>query len=179
MKKIDINKIQENPQNPRYITDSKFKKLVKSIKQFPEMINVRPLVIDENFMVLGGNMRLKALKKAGVTKVPVNQVKDWSEEKKQEFIIKDNVGFGEWDWDILANGWDTQELKDWGLELWQVDDHIEEPDFEELTADDNNKPPTMKITFKNKNDLENAEIYISKILDKYDKAYYSVSAGEL
>tara|TARA_R100000654_G_scaffold12032_4_gene26172 strand:- start:10177 stop:10893 length:717 start_codon:yes stop_codon:yes gene_type:complete len=114
---LDINKIKENPDNPRTITEDKFKKLVKSLKELPDMINVRPIVIDENMIVLGGNMRLRAMKQAGIKKVPVHQVKNWSDEQKKQFIIKDNTSFGEWDWDILANEWDLDLLDDWGLDL--------------------------------------------------------------
>ena len=117
IKKVNIQKIKPNDENPRFIISSKFKKLIKSIKEFPEMLEVRPLIVDENFVVLGGNMRLKALKSAGVFEVPIYQVKGWTDEQKKEFIIKDNLGYGEWDWDIVANEWDTQKLKDWGMDL--------------------------------------------------------------
>tara|TARA_R100000278_G_scaffold123250_1_gene112258 strand:+ start:3223 stop:3939 length:717 start_codon:yes stop_codon:yes gene_type:complete len=115
--KVNINTIVENPNNPRYINKEKFKKLVKSLKDLPSMLDVRPIVVDENMIVLGGNMRLKALKEAGFTEVKIHQVKNWSEEQKKEFIIKDNSSFGEWDWDILANEWDLDLLDDWGLDL--------------------------------------------------------------
>ena len=102
-KLISILLVKENPDNPRFIKDSKFKKLVKSIKAFPEMLEKRPIVVDENMVVLGGNMRLKACKSAGLFEVWIDIAQGWTEEQKQEFIVKDNVGFGEWDWDILAN----------------------------------------------------------------------------
>lgn len=117
IKRVNIQSIKSNDENPRFITDAKFKKLVKSIKEFPEMLEARPLVVDENMVVLGGNMRLKALKSAGVFEVPVKQVGGWSDEQKKEFIIKDNLGYGEWDWDMVANGWDEQKLKEWGMDL--------------------------------------------------------------
>lgn len=116
-KKVNISAIKPNEENPRFITDSKFKKLVKSIKEFPEMLETRPLVVDENMVVLGGNMRLKALKSAGVFEVPVHQVKGWTEDQKKEFIIKDNLGYGEWDWDIVANTWEKEILTEWGMDL--------------------------------------------------------------
>ena len=116
---MDINKIKPNPDNPRVIKDEKFKKLVKSIREFPEMLNLRPLVIDENNVVLGGNMRLMACKELGLKEVPTIQASELTEEQKREFIIKDNVGFGEWDWDKLANEWDENQLVDWGLDVWQ------------------------------------------------------------
>jgi ParB-like chromosome segregation protein Spo0J len=118
MEMIDIKKIKGNDVNPRLIKDEKFKKLVQSIKDFPEMMEVRPIVVNKEMVVLGGNMRLKACLHAGLKKVPIDVV-DWSEEKQSEFIIKDNVGFGEWDWDILANQWDSVQLDEWGLDVWQ------------------------------------------------------------
>jgi DNA modification methylase len=127
-----INEIKPNPNNPRLIKDHKFKQLVKSIQDFPQMLELRPIVIDENNMVLGGNMRLKACIEAGLTEVPVIHANNLSEEKKKEFIVKDNVGYGEWDWDDLANNWDAQELTDWGLDIPNFDVNnleAEEDDF--------------------------------------------------
>ena len=112
-----INEIKPNPNNPRLIKDHKFKQLVKSIQDFPQMLELRPIVIDENNMVLGGNMRLKACIEAGLTDVPIKQAKDLTEEQKKEFMVKDNVGFGEWDWDLLANEFDTEEIGEWGLDI--------------------------------------------------------------
>ena len=111
-----INKIKSNPNNPRVIKDDKFKKLVQSLKDLPEMAQVRPIVVNQDMIVLGGNMRLKAMKEAGWKEAPVAVV-DWDEDKQRQFIIKDNVGFGEWDWDMLANEWDAESLKDWALDL--------------------------------------------------------------
>jgi ParB-like chromosome segregation protein Spo0J len=141
-KKVNIAEIKPNEENPRYITDTKFKKLVKSIKEFPEMLETRPLVVDENMVVLGGNMRLKALKSAGVFEVPVYQVKGWTEEQKREFIIKDNLGYGEWDWDLLANSYDFPKIKSWGLDVPNFDD-IETFDVED-DSDENESPETCK-----------------------------------
>jgi len=117
MKLVKINSIKTNPKNPRLIKDDKFKKLVKSIKEFPQMLELRPIVVDENNIILGGNMRHKACIEAGLKEVFIVQAKDLTELQKDEFIVKDNVGFGEWDWDILANEWDTEKLTDWGLDL--------------------------------------------------------------
>ena len=115
--KVKINSIKTNPKNPRLIKDDKFKKLVKSIKEFPQMLELRPIVVDENNIVLGGNMRLKACLEVGLKEVYIVKAEDLTEQQKDEFIVKDNVGFGEWDWDILANEWDTDKLQDWGLDL--------------------------------------------------------------
>jgi ParB-like chromosome segregation protein Spo0J len=114
---MKINLIKPNPNNPRIIKDDKFKKLVQSIKDFPQMLELRPIVIDENNIVLGGNMRLKACQELGLKDVPTIYAKDLTEEQKKEFIIKDNVGFGEWNWDDLANDWDDVQLVEWGLDL--------------------------------------------------------------
>lgn len=116
MQKVKINEVKENPNNPRFIKDEQFRKLVKSLKEFPEMASVRPIVVNSEMVVLGGNMRLKAMKEAGWKEVPV-EVVDWSEEKQREFVIKDNGSFGSWDWDMLANEWDLQQLEEWGLEV--------------------------------------------------------------
>jgi len=117
MQIVPITQVVPNTSNPRIIKDDKFKKLVKSIKEFPEMLNLRPIVVDKDMVVLGGNMRLKACQAAGLTEVPIIVADQLTPEQQAEFIIKDNVGFGEWDWDILANEWDAELLQDWGLEL--------------------------------------------------------------
>ncbi len=121
MKLVNINEVKPNPKNPRIIKDGKFQKLVKSIQEFPDMLNKRPLIVftdvDDKYVVLGGNMRLKALNELKFKEIPVIIADEWTEEQKAEFLIKDNVGFGEWDWDSLANEWNTDELTDWGLDI--------------------------------------------------------------
>jgi DNA modification methylase len=117
MQRAAIGTIIPNPTNPRIIKDDKFKKLVKSIQEFPQMLELRPIVVDGNMVVLGGNMRLKACIAAGLKEVPIIIADQLTDAQKGEFIIKDNVGFGEWDWDLLANEWDVETLQDWGLEL--------------------------------------------------------------
>ena len=121
MKLVNINEVKPNPKNPRQIKDDKFKKLVKSIQEFPDMLNKRPLIVftdvDNKYVVLGGNMRLKACKEVGIKEIPIIVADEWTEEQKAEFLIKDNVGFGEWDWDSLANEWDPENLNDWGLDV--------------------------------------------------------------
>lgn len=111
-----ISDIKLNPNNPRLIKDDKFKKLVQSIKDFPEMLNIRPIVVNQDMIILGGNMRFRACKEAGIKEIPVI-ITDLSEEKQREFLIKDNTSGGEWDWDMLANEWDAEELDAWGLDL--------------------------------------------------------------
>ena len=140
-KQVNIAAVKENPNNPRFIKDAKFKKLVKSIKGFPEMLEKRPIVVDEDMVVLGGNMRLKACKSAGLFEVWVDIAEGWTEDQKREFIVKDNVGFGEWDWDILANEWDVAQLDEWGLDLPPM---FDDPD-PEATEDDYTEPDQMQV----------------------------------
>ena len=118
---MDIKKIKPNPNNPRLIKDDKFQKLVKSLKEFPEMLEKRPLVcvtdVDGKVYPLGGNMRLKAAQELGMNELPVTLADDWTEEQRRQFIIKDNIGYGDWDWDVIANEWDAEQLTEWGLDL--------------------------------------------------------------
>lgn len=130
MKHYKITDLVPNPSNPRTITDAKFKQLVKSIKAFPEMLEARPIVCTPEMIILGGNMRYRAAQEAGLKKVPAI-IQDWTEEQKDQFIIKDNIGYGEWDWDLLANQWNENELLDWGLDVWT-------PEEEPLVAEDDN-----------------------------------------
>ena len=113
---IAINKIKLNPNNPRLIKDDKFTKLVQSIKDFPEMLNIRPIVVNDDMIILGGNMRFKACKEAGLKEVPIIKASGLSTEKQREFLIKDNVSGGEWDWNLLQE-WDSLELENWGLDF--------------------------------------------------------------
>jgi DNA modification methylase len=133
---VPINEVKSNPNNPRIIKDDKFKKLVASIKELPQMLQLRPIVVNEDMVVLGGNMRLKACKEAGLKEIPIIKASELNEEQQRAFIIKDNVGFGEWDWDALANEWDAEQLQEWGLdvpnfdgvELDAVEDDFDAPD---------------------------------------------------
>lgn len=128
IEKVDIGLLKENPNNPRTIKNDKFKKLVKSIKDFPEMLEARPIVVDDYMIVLGGNMRLKACKDAGLKEVDIIRFVNLSEDKKKEFIVKDNVGYGEWDWDILNVDWDVDLLQEWGLDVVSMIDNSKEDD---------------------------------------------------
>ena len=140
-----INNIKLNPNNPRLIKDDKFKKLVQSIKDFPEMLNIRPIVVNTDMVILGGNMRYKACKEAGLKEVPVI-ITDLSEEKQREFLIKDNTSGGEWDWEVLANEWDAEQLDDWGLDLVGFDANAE--DFgEDFSLAEGDKAPFQQMTF--------------------------------
>lgn len=115
---VELKLVKANKDNPRVIRDENFDKLVESIKAFPEMLNIRPIVVDEDMITLGGNMRLRACKEAGLKVIPIIRANNLSEDQKREFIIKDNLGYGEWDWDILANEWDSGKLVEWGLDVW-------------------------------------------------------------
>jgi len=130
---VKISAVKSNPQNPRIIKDDKFKKLVTSIKEFPQMLDIRPIVVNDEMIVLGGNMRLKACIEAGLKEVAIIKASELTPEQQNEFIIKDNVGFGEWNWDDLANSWDTEQLTEWGLDIpnFEVTNlEAEEDDFE-------------------------------------------------
>ena len=173
---IAISKIKLNPNNPRLIKDDKFTKLVQSIKDFPEMLNIRPIVVNDDMIILGGNMRFKACKEAGLKEVPIIKASGLSAEKQREFLIKDNVSGGEWDWGLLEK-WDSLELENWGLDLPILE---AEPSLDELIGEEKNKPATLKITFESPEQLQKAEIDIQELLDrKYQGAYFSVSAGEI
>tara|TARA_R110000787_G_scaffold23798_2_gene67867 strand:+ start:71 stop:652 length:582 start_codon:yes stop_codon:yes gene_type:complete len=116
---VDIKKVKPNPKNPRVIKDHKFNELVTSIIKFPKMMEKRTIVVDENMVVLGGNMRLRAAFDAGLKKVWIDDTEGWTKEEKQEFIIKDNVSFGQWDFEALANDWEGTDLSSWGVDIWQ------------------------------------------------------------
>ena len=130
--KIAISKIKLNPNNPRLIKDDKFAKLVQSIKDFPEMLEIRPIVVNDDMIILGGNMRFKACKEAGLKEVSIIKASGLSEDKQREFLIKDNTSGGEWDWNMIENEWDVEELDAWGLDLlaeFVTELEAEEDDF--------------------------------------------------
>jgi DNA modification methylase len=130
IQKVKLSEIKSNPNNPRIIKDDKFHKLVKSIKEFPKMLEIRPIVVNQDMIVLGGNMRLKASKEAGLKEVFIVKADDLSEDEQKQFIIKDNVGFGEWNWEMLANEWESDLLEEWGLDVPDLS-ITEEPAAEE------------------------------------------------
>jgi ParB-like chromosome segregation protein Spo0J len=138
---VSINTVKINPNNPRLVKDDKFKKLVNSIKNFPEMLKIRPIVVNNDMVVLGGNMRLKACKEAGLKEIPIIKADELTEEQQREFIIKDNVGFGEWDWDLIANEWDAEQVAEWGLDL----PLFEDDEVLEAEEDDYDIPDDLKI----------------------------------
>lgn len=143
---VKIKDIKSNPNNPRVIKDDKFHKLCESIKAFPKMLELRPIVVNDDMVVLGGNMRLKALKHLGLTEAPIIKASELTEEQQRQFIIKDNAGFGEWDWDILANEWNVEELSQWGLDM---PIHVMDSDAfgEDFSLPDGDKAPFQQMTF--------------------------------
>ncbi len=185
---VPIEQVKLNEANPRLIKDNRFEQLVQSLIDFPDMLHVRPLVVDENNIVLGGNMRLHAALRLGYHEIPILQVTGWTEHQKREFLIKDNASFGEWNWEILANEWSMEPLGAWGIDLPK--DWLEEPeepstggsgsgdspDGEE--EDEHEQRPQMSITFTSPEDLQQAEIDVQELLDrKYPTAYINVRVG--
>jgi hypothetical protein len=142
---VKVGEIKANPNNPRIIKDDKFKKLVKSIQEFPEMLKLRPIVVNDDMVVLGGNMRLKACKEAGLKMIPIIKANQLTEQQQKEFIVKDNVGYGEWDWDDLANNWDAEQLTDWGLDIGGFS-NVEDLG-ESFSLPDGDKAPFQQMTF--------------------------------
>lgn len=143
---VKITEVKNNPNNPRVIKDDKFTKLVNSIKEFPKMLEIRPIVVNDDMIVLGGNMRLKACKEAGLKEVPIIKASELTEDEQRQFIIKDNVSGGEWDWEMLANEWNNEQLEDWGLDVVGFDLNSDElgTDF---NLPDGDKAPFQQMTF--------------------------------
>ncbi len=166
--KVKIGKIKNNPNNPRLIKDDKFKKLVKSIKEFPEMLEIRPIVVDKDNIVLGGNMRLRACQEAGLKEVSIIKAEELTKKQQREFIIKDNVGFGEWDWDILANEWNKFEIQDWGLSLPIFQDNLSNNDEYKGMNPDLELESFMNAEIKRLYLVYDSETY-SKVIDWFNK----------
>lgn len=166
IKFLNISDIQINKDNPRIIKNDKYKKLLKSIKEFPEMLKLRPIVIDENNIIIGGNMRFKACKEAGLTEVPTICANQLTDAQKKEFIIKDNANFGDWDWDILVENsdWNLKDIADWGIDVPKFDDDSEDEDDDRNINIDNLYQIT--IDFKNEDELQVA--YDRLLLLGYD-----------
>jgi hypothetical protein len=176
---VPINKIKPNPKNPRTIKDERFEKLKKSIQDFPDMLNKRPLVCftdtDGKFVVLGGNMRLKAAKDLGLKELPIILADEWTEEQKAEFLIKDNVGFGEWDWNELNNDWNTEQLNEWGLEVpqWAAGESVNNMSEDDLDMTEEFDPigkasGLQRVVFIF-DGSEEAESYLNNLGVKFEK----------
>jgi hypothetical protein len=137
IEEIKIGLIKPNPNNPRFIKDDKFKRLVHSVKNFPKMLQLRPIVVNNDLVILGGNMRYQACKAAKFKTIHIVKADDLTKEEQDEFIIKDNSGFGEWDWEILANEWNTSDLIEWGLDI---------PDFDLPKEDTKEETISIKLS---------------------------------
>lgn len=164
IEEIDINKIFSNSENPRNIKNEKFDKLCESINNFPEMLNIRPIVINSKNEIIGGNMRYKACKVIGLKKVPIIRANNLTLEQEKEFIIKDNVSSGQWDWDILGNEWDSQNLDTWGLDTWLNMDDLETKD--DFMLESGEKQPYQQMSFKL---ADNQALIIKEAINKVKK----------
>ena len=179
---VPINKIKPNPKNPRTIKDDRFEKLKKSIQDFPDMLNKRPLVCftdtDGKFVVLGGNMRLKAAKDLGLKELPIILADEWTEEQKAEFLIKDNVGFGEWDWNELNNDWDTEQLEGWGLEVPKFAEPVDYSDKnEEIDIDALDSDMIIKLKYTEE-EYHLVREQLSKIAETPEQAVWKLLGNE-
>ena len=161
IKLYKINEIKTNPNNPRIIKDEKYKKLVKSIKEFPQMLQLRPIIINDDNIVLGGNMRLKACTEAGLKEVPVLLASELTDAQQKEFIIKDNLGYGEWDWEAIAEEWNIDDLENWGLDIPKF---IKYDDMEDIS---NEIVQSYKIEIECKSEEEQQKIYNELIEKNY------------
>lgn len=153
--KVKISEIKANPNNPRLIKDDNFAKLVQSVTEFPEMLEIRPIVVNSDMVVLGGNMRLKACKEAKIKELTVIIADNLTEEQQREFLIKDNVSGGEWDWEVLANEWDAEELEGWGLDIPNFEpDQVLEAEEDKDLSDDLKETFEVIITCGNESEQE-------------------------
>ena len=178
---MKLNQLKSNPNNPRLIKDDKFKKLVTSLREFPEMMEKRPMVCvtdtDGKLYPIGGNMRLKALQELKYKEIPDSWIMladEWSEEKRNRFTISDNLSMGEWDWDTLANEWDDEQLTEWGLDIPNFDCVGLSDEFgEDFQLPDGDKAPFQQMTFtladEQEEQIKNAIADIKK-MDEYKYA---------
>lgn len=171
---LNVGQVKGLAKNPRLIRGEKFDKLVKSIKEFPEMLELRPIVVDENMVVLGGNMRLKACNEAGLTEIPILEAKNLTIEQKNEFLIKDNVGFGEWEWELISNEWKSEDLTGWGMDVWQPEEDISNnTDYSNNSLDEklnrflDAKIKNITIPFENE-EFDDIVDRLEKLLLKYN-----------
>jgi ParB-like chromosome segregation protein Spo0J len=175
--KVKISQIKSNPNNPRLIKDDKFYKLVKSLEEDPDFCNVRPVVVNKDMIVLGGNMRLKAAKELGWKEIPC-EIVDWTEEKQRAFTIKDNVGYGEWDWDMLANEWDAEQLNEWGLDIPKFSDPVDYSDKnEEIDIDNLDSDMIIKLKYT-EDEYHLVREQLSKIAATPEQAVWKLLGNE-
>jgi ParB-like chromosome segregation protein Spo0J len=173
IEKVKITEVKSNPNNPRVIKDDKFKKLVQSVKDFPQMLDIRPIVVNDEMIVLGGNMRLKACIEAGIKEVSIIKASELTPEQQNEFIIKDNVGFGEWNWDDLANDWDDAQLVEWGIDVPIFDTNIN--DIEEV--EEFNESVTFQIKCDSIEELEKLQTKLNTSSKKIGYNEFIIKAG--
>ena len=173
IEKVKITEVKSNPNNPRIIKDDKFKKLVQSVKDFPQMLDIRPIVVNDEMIVLGGNMRLKACIEAGLKEVSIIKASELTPEQQNEFIIKDNVGFGEWNWDDLANDWDDAQLVEWGIDVPIFDTNIN--DIEEV--EEFNESVTFQIKCDSIEELEKLQTKLNTSSKKIGYNEFIIKAG--
>jgi hypothetical protein len=175
---VKLSDIKLNPNNPRLIKDDKFKKLVQSIIDFPEMLKIRPIVVNEDMIILGGNMRFKACKELKHKEVSIIKLNGLSAEKQREFLIKDNVSGGEWDWNLLANEWDEIKLTEWGLDVWHNDELSNLNEYEGLDAESkldkflNSELKRMFLVYDNET-FENVINWFNKLQEKHELENHS------
>lgn len=173
--KVKISEIKLNESNPRFIKDDKFKKLVKSIKDLPQMLDIRPIVVNKDMMVLGGNMRLKACVEAGLIEVPIIIADNLTKEQEKEFLIKDNVSGGEWDWDMIANEWNEVELIEWGLDIPVWDDYSDKNKEVDIDSLDSEMIIKLKYTEEEYNLVREQ---LSKIAPTPEQAVWKLLGNE-
>jgi len=175
---VKLSDIKLNPNNPRLIKDDKFKKLVQSIIDFPEMLKIRPIVVNEDMIILGGNMRFKACKELKHKEVSIIKLSGLSAEKQREFLIKDNVSGGEWDWNLLANEWNEIKLTEWGLDVWHNDELSNLNEYEGLDAESkldkflNSELKRMFLVYDNET-FENVINWFNKLQEKHELENHS------
>lgn len=178
---MKVSQIKANPSNPRIIKDDKFKKLVESLRSFPEMMDKRPMVcvtdVDGKLFPLGGNMRLRAIQELGMKDISdtwITLADDWTEEKRKEFTIKDNVGFGEWDWDTIANEWDAEQVDEWGLDVWQPEEEVDYSGAnQEIDVDNLEGSMTIKLNYTEE-DYWKVKEALSKVAETPEQAVYKL-----
>jgi hypothetical protein len=180
--KIKLSDIKPNPGNPRVIKDARFASLLRSIQEFPKMLSLRPMVIDAEGYVLGGNMRLRALQELGYKEIPddwVRRADDLTEEERQRFIIADNVGFGDWDWESLANDWDAEDLAAWGLEVpgWHGDEQNYSEKNKEIDTDELDGLMTISLKY-NEDEYWKIREQLSKIAQTPEQAVWKLLGNE-
>jgi len=171
---MDIVDLNVNDTNPRNIDDVKFAKLVNSVRNFPQMLEIRPIVIDENNVILGGNMRFKACVEAGLKKVPILKVEDFTEEQKQEFIMKDNIAFGKWDWELVSEQFDAYKLDEWALDLDPKMFLVESDDETMDEAKDTTKFNDYTIYFADEQQMDIWYAFVKNLKNNF-KDYENIS----